>query len=150
MDALVDGAESLLEPANDKLELLLVLGGDQVILTQVFVAAAARVALVEAEHLVDGGLCALLEGDHLAGTRREDLVVGRVLQLSVPLVAWALAGILAAVEAVAERLALGLGEVLPNVVVVDFVHLDVLSNKNKVNNVCQWVLTFQKCSLKPL
>lgn len=86
-------------------------------------------ALVETEHLVDGGLCPLLEGNHLAGARREDLVVGRVLQFAVPLVAGTLSGILAPVEAVAERLALGLGEVLPHVVVVDFVHLNVLPNK---------------------
>ena len=87
-------------------------------------------ALVECEHLVDRSLSTRLESNHLTGPGREDLVVGRVLQLAIPLVAGALARVLAAVKAVAERLPLCLVQVLPDVVVVDLVNLNVLRSKN--------------------
>jgi hypothetical protein len=54
------------------------------------------------------------------------LVVGGVLKLPVPLVAGTLPRVLTPVQAVAERLTFGLLKILPNVVVHDFVRLDVL------------------------
>ena len=50
------------------------------------------------------------------------------MQLAVPLVAGAFARVLAAIEAVTEALALGLGKILPHVVVDDLVALDILNN----------------------
>ena len=82
--------------------------------------------LVEAEHFVDRSLCSLLERDHLARPGAELLVVGGVLKLPVPLVAGTLPRVLTPVQAVAEGLTFGFLEILPNVVVHDFVRLDVL------------------------
>ena len=56
------------------------------------------------------------------------LVVSRVLKLPVKLVAWTLAGVLTAVETVAERLSFDFLKVLTNVIVYDLVLLDVLNN----------------------
>lgn len=44
-------------------------------------------ALIEREYFVDRCFGTLLEGDHLARPRTHFLVIGRVLQLAVPLVA---------------------------------------------------------------
>ena len=98
----------LFDSADEKFESLLVLGGNEEVLAHILVAAATRVALVEAEDFVAGGLGSCLDRDHRAGARREALVVGGVLQLAVPLVAGALARVLAAVQTVAEVAPLGL------------------------------------------
>ena len=88
-------------------------------------------ALVEAEDLVYRVLGPGLEGDHGAGSWRQAFAVGRVLQLAIPLVARALARVLAAVQAIAERLPLRLRQIQPDIVVVDFVGLDVLESHGK-------------------
>ena len=54
------------------------------------------------------------------------------MQLAVPLVAGAFARVLAAIEAVTEALALGLGKILPHVGVDDLVALDILNNTRDI------------------
>ena len=61
----VKWAQMLLEPFNQQFPLSLVLMGHQVVLAEVFVAGTLRVALVEAEYLVDGGLRTQLVRHHL-------------------------------------------------------------------------------------
>jgi len=76
-------------------------------------------ALIKTEHFVNGRGGSLLERDHGARAGRQLLIVGGVLQLPVPLVACALARVLAAVEAGAEALAFSLVEILFDVSVYD-------------------------------
>ena len=125
----IDGAQVLLEPLDQQPPPPLVLRSHQIVLAEVLVAGTLRMALVEAEHLVDGSLRPELVGHHLTRARRHRLAVGRILQLAVPLVAGALPRILAAIEAVAEALSASLLQVLPDVVVDDDVRLDVLRHK---------------------
>ena len=52
LNTLVDGRQSLLNPPNQKLELLLVLMSHQIVLAQVFIASASGVALIETKDFV--------------------------------------------------------------------------------------------------
>ena len=98
----------LFDPADEKFEFLLVLRGNEEVLTHILVAAATWVALIEAEDFVAGGLGPRLDRDHRTGLWRKALVVSGVLQLAVPLVAGALARVLTAIKTVAEVAPLGL------------------------------------------
>ena len=80
----------LFEPLDHQFPSFLVLGSHQIVLTKVLVASTLCVALIETEHLIDRSLRTELVGHHLARTRRHRLVVSRILQLAVPLVALAL------------------------------------------------------------
>lgn len=54
-------------------------------------------------------------------------MVGRILQLAIPLVAGTLARVLTTIQTVAERLTLSLCQILFDVRVKHFVRLDVLN-----------------------
>ena len=60
-------------------------------MAKIFVAVAARMAFVEAKDFVYRVLGAKLECNHFSTTRRHDLGVSRVLEFTVPFVAWAFA-----------------------------------------------------------
>jgi len=124
---LINGRQSFLYAAYEELKFFLVLGGYQVVLAQVLIAAAAWVTLVETEYFINGGFCPLLEGYHWARPWTQLLVICRVLKFPVELVARTLAGVLTAVKTVAERLSLDLLKVLPNIVVYNLVLLDILN-----------------------
>jgi len=66
LDPLVNGRQGFLNAVDEELKLFLVLGGNEIVLAQVFIAAAAWVTLVEAEYFIYGGFCSLLKGYHLA------------------------------------------------------------------------------------
>ena len=66
LNTLVNRRQSLLNPPNQKLELLLVLMSHQIVLAQVFIASASGMALIETEDFVQASLRPMLEGDHLA------------------------------------------------------------------------------------
>ena len=83
-------------------------------------------ALIKAEDLIDARLGSMLKCDHCARSRRQNLVVSRILKLAILLVAGTFSRILTPVEAVAERCAFCLCQILFDVVVYDFVGLDVL------------------------
>jgi hypothetical protein len=61
---LVNRRQSFLYAAYEELKFFLVLGGYQIVLAQVLIAAAAWVTLVETEYFIYGGFCPLLEGYH--------------------------------------------------------------------------------------
>lgn len=96
------------------------------VLTEVFVAGAGGVALIEGEDLVDALECTRLDGDHLATTRAQLLIIRRIEQLLVPAVAGAAPTGLTAVRAPAETRALRLLQVRGNVLVVDEIILDIV------------------------
>ena len=89
-------------------------------------------AFIETEDFIDWIFVTWLECYHLATPGRQTLIVGGVLKLAIPLVAGALARVLAAVQAVAEGLTLGLVQVLPDVGVVYLVNLDILRKKKEI------------------
>ena len=89
-------------PLNEEVPGLLVFGRRQVVLAHVLVAAAKGVALVVTEHLVYARGCSLLKRYHLS-VLAQLLLVSRVLQFLVPLVALAPPARLAPVKAGTKR-----------------------------------------------
>ena len=63
-------------------------------------------ALIKAEDFVQASLRPMLERNHLAGPRRENFIVGRILKLSIPFVTSTFTAILAPVQAITEWIAL--------------------------------------------
>ena len=99
---------------------------NQVVHTVVFVAPALWTAFIKAKYLVNSSSSALLEhhGDSSFGV--DLLVVGRVVQLFVPFVAFTLTSILTAICTCARAVSLGLDRVLFNVIIEDLILISVL------------------------